>query len=181
MPLLNGEDAPLRREEYLERDTDPFAVFIAKLRDAYQRDDKQFEFDFIQSEDVFSLPEVDPKSSASKGAVWVNLIINRVYEKPGPSFQLNGQSFIDTELDHNFPRRARRWTDGLREFDRWRVAQALRKVRAEQAFYRQSGQAERPSLSERHVCVEAENAATATANLIHPSGPAADSIRRREP
>lgn len=179
MPLLNGEAPPPDEEDDVEHEPDSVAIFIGKFRDAYLRDDKQCEFDFGSTADVSSASAGRPRRAVGGDVVWINLIINRIPEKPVPAFQLDARSFLDTKADKPMPQGAGRWTDGLRRFDRWRLAQALRKVRSERTMHRQSGQSVEKSFGGLPVYMVDEDSA-AHATWVDSSVLAASSIKGRD-
>lgn len=131
MPLTTGEDMPPGVSQG-DRNDDEMAALVDQIREAYWRDDDQFEFDFSWYEEAPKSRQKRPRATDHQGSVWIDLCINRAYEQLGPTFQLNGQSFVDACEAPTEPRRAFRWTDGLRRRDRLRLATALRMIRNEQ-------------------------------------------------
>jgi hypothetical protein len=154
MPLVDMGGAPSDAFDG-NSGTDQAYVLIDQLRDAYLRNDDQFEFDFSSYDEALAHPRAEnpsateesaafttndltskpsqkePSSTEHYGGVWVDMCINRVAELQRPTFLINGKTFMDTETSLARPQRAYRWTDGLRPRDRQRLATALQMIRDE--------------------------------------------------
>lgn len=137
MPLATGEAlAPDVREGDLG--DEQMSAFIDRIREAYWRDDDQFEFDFSGYPDTPKPAKPRTLSTKHKKSIWIDMCIKRSSEQLGPIFQLNGQSFLDARTALAKPKRAFRWTDGLRASDRLKVAAALRAIRKERRKMRKA-------------------------------------------
>ncbi|MDP3883664.1 hypothetical protein [Hydrogenophaga sp.] len=120
-----------------ESDQDELTDLVRKIREAYWSDDAQFEFDFSNYDNALrqSKNKKNPETESSE-PIWIDLCINRIIKAQRPSFQLNAQSFVDTENTLTAQIKTPRWTDGLRPRDRLRLAKALRIIRNEKSLLR---------------------------------------------